>query len=122
MGQLKHFLLRVTVTLLFLLVPILGVWTFVKAPDWGLWFPEGVSTYAGDIDFLFHMITWMVTITFILTEGVSLNVGVINPRRNSRPSPCAGGLRAWEKLCECFRLTGGQSCTWSAPDPATPTS
>ena len=70
MSQLKHFLLRVTVTLLLLLVPILGVWTFVKAPEWNLWFPQGVSTYAGAIDFLFNMITWMVAITFVLTEGL----------------------------------------------------
>ena len=44
MSQLKHFLLRVTVTLLLLLVPILGVWTFVKAPDWGLWFPKNFAS------------------------------------------------------------------------------
>ena len=70
MGQLKHFLLRITVTLLFLAVPVLGVWTFVKADDWRLWFPENVSTYGGSIDFLFNVILWMVAITFVLTEGL----------------------------------------------------
>jgi cytochrome c oxidase subunit 2 len=64
----KHFLLRALATLLFLAVPVLGVWTFVKADDWGLWFPPIVSTYGGSIDFLFYVILWMVTITFIGTE------------------------------------------------------
>ena len=31
---------RIFFTLLFLLVPILGVWTFVTADDYGWWFPE----------------------------------------------------------------------------------
>lgn len=39
MASLKLFLLRVLTTLLFLAVPVLGVWTFVKAEEWGLWFP-----------------------------------------------------------------------------------
>ena len=64
----KHFLLRVLATLLFLAVPVLGVWTFVKAKDWGLWFPPIASSYGGSIDFLFYVILWMVTITFIGTE------------------------------------------------------
>ncbi len=70
MGHLKHFLLRVTVTLLFLAVPVLGVWTFVKADDWGLWFPPAVTTYADRIDRLFYVILWMVTVTFVLTEAL----------------------------------------------------
>jgi len=64
----KHFLLRALFTLLFLAVPVLGVWTFVKAEDWGLWFPPIASSYGGSIDFLFFVILWMVTITFIATE------------------------------------------------------
>jgi cytochrome c oxidase subunit II len=68
MGTFKHFLLRVLATVLFLLVPVLGVWTFVKAEDWGLWFPPVVSSYGGDIDFLFYVILWMVTVTFVGTE------------------------------------------------------
>lgn len=68
MNAIKHFLLRATLTLLLLAVPILGVWTWVKADDWGLWFPENVSTYGGSIDTLFHIIEWMVAATFVLTE------------------------------------------------------
>jgi cytochrome c oxidase subunit 2 len=64
----KHFLLRVLTTLLLLAVPVLGVWTWVKAPEWGLWFPPIKSSYGGDIDFLFYVILWMVTVTFIGTE------------------------------------------------------
>jgi cytochrome c oxidase subunit 2 len=68
MQALKHLLLRVFFTLLFLAVPILGIWTFVKAPEWHVWFPENVSSYGGDIDRLFWLICWMVAATFILTE------------------------------------------------------
>jgi len=68
MGSLKHFVLRFLVTLLLLAVPVLGVWTFMEAEHWGLWFPPIISTYGGDIDFLFYVILWMVTITFIGTE------------------------------------------------------
>ena len=68
MKALKHFLFRVVFALLLLLVPVLGVWTFVKADDWGLWFPENVSTYGGAIDALFYLILWMVAVTFIGTE------------------------------------------------------
>ena len=64
----RHFLLRVLATLLFLAVPVLGVWTFVKAKDWGLWFPEALSSYGDSIDFLFYVILWMVTVTFVGTE------------------------------------------------------
>jgi cytochrome c oxidase subunit 2 len=68
MTALKHFFLRVLTTLLFLAVPVLGVWTFVKAEEWGLWFPPIVSSYGGEIDHLFYVILWMVTVTFIGTE------------------------------------------------------
>lgn len=68
MASLKHFLLRVLFTLLFLAVPVLGVWTFVKAEEWGLWFPPYVSSYGGDIDGLFNVILWMVAVTFVATE------------------------------------------------------
>jgi len=68
MNALKNFLFRVLITLLLLAVPVLGVWTWVKAPEWGLWFPDNVATYGDGIDALFNLILWMVTITFIGTE------------------------------------------------------
>src|SRR5262245_15273456 len=68
MSSLKHFFVRVIVTVLFLAVPILGVWTFMKADEWGLWFPPVHSSYGGAIDNLFNLILWMVAVTFIGTE------------------------------------------------------
>ncbi|MEM7310579.1 MAG: cytochrome c oxidase subunit II [Planctomycetota bacterium] len=60
---------RVLFTVLFVLVPILGVWTFVTADDYGWWFPQNVSTFGPKIDALFDLILWMVAFTFVLTEG-----------------------------------------------------
>lgn len=59
---------RLWLVLLVGLVPVLGVWTFVKAPEWGLWFPADVSTHGAGMDRLFYLILWMVTVTFVLTE------------------------------------------------------
>jgi cytochrome c oxidase subunit 2 len=69
MTGLHSIILRLLVSALFLAVPILGVWTFVIADDYGWWFPENVSTYGPRIDALFNLIMWMVAITFVLTEG-----------------------------------------------------
>jgi len=66
----KFQLSRLFWAFLFLLVPVLGTYTIVKADDWGYWFPEVVSTYGGKIDFLFDVILWMVAVTFIGTELV----------------------------------------------------
>lgn len=60
--------MRLFYFLLFLLVPILGVWTFATADQHGWWFPENISTYGGRIDGLFDLIMWMVAVTFIGTE------------------------------------------------------
>ena len=62
--------MRLIAIVLLALVPILGVYTFVYADEWGLWFPPNVSTYGGDIDRLFDIILWMVGITFVLTEVI----------------------------------------------------
>ena len=62
--------MRLIATLLFLLVPILGVWTFVDAPAHGWWMPATVTTFGPSIDRLFYLILWMVTFFFLLTEGV----------------------------------------------------
>lgn len=66
----NSFLMRLSATLLFLLVPILGVWTFMDADNHGWWFPENLSTFGPAIDGLFDMIMWMVAVTFVLTEVV----------------------------------------------------
>jgi len=41
----------------------------VKADEWRVWFPENVSSYGGDIDRLFNTITYMVGVTFVITEA-----------------------------------------------------
>ena len=61
---------KLCVALLFLAVPVLGVWTVVDADRWNMWFPDMVSTYGGEIDFLFNVILAMVAVTFIGTELV----------------------------------------------------
>ena len=63
-------MMRILVTLLLLLVPILGVYTFVTADQHGWWFPINVSSFGGEIDQLFDLIMWMVGITFVITEGL----------------------------------------------------
>lgn len=60
--------MRYIAFLFLILVPILGVWTFVDADTHGWWFPENHSTFGGEIDHLFNVILWMVGITFVITE------------------------------------------------------
>jgi len=60
--------MRYFFTLLLLLVPILGVYTFVTADQHEWWFPPAVSSYAQEIDDLFNLIMWMVGIVFVVTE------------------------------------------------------
>ena len=63
-------MMRLFYTVLFLLVTILGVWTFMIAPENGWWFPENYSTYGDSIDGLFNLIMWFVAVTFVGTEVV----------------------------------------------------
>ena len=62
--------MRFLATLLLVLVPILGVYTFWTASQHGWWMPPAVSTFGPDIDFLFDLILWMVAFFFVLTEGI----------------------------------------------------
>jgi cytochrome c oxidase subunit 2 len=43
---------------------------FAVAPFVGWWMPEGVSTHAGDVDFLFDVILYITAFFFFLTEGI----------------------------------------------------
>ena len=54
--------------LIFLLVPILGVATFVVSPYYDHWLPEDVSTHGGTIDHLFYFILILTGIVFVITE------------------------------------------------------
>jgi len=71
--------MRILVTLLFAALLFLGVWTFADAETFLLapmpegytwWWPKEISTYGQDIDFLFELISWMVLVFFVLTEGM----------------------------------------------------
>ena len=63
--------MRYLTFLLLILVPILGIWTFVTAPSYGWWFPEEArTTYGPAIDNLFYWIAVPIVITFIGTEVV----------------------------------------------------
>lgn len=55
-------------SLLFLLVPILGVYCFVYGWQYNIWLPEDVSTHGHTIDHLFFFITGLTGIVFIGTE------------------------------------------------------
>ena len=57
-------------SILFLLVPILGVATFLAAPYFNHWFPRDVSEHGRTIDNLFMFILWLTGIVFIVTEVV----------------------------------------------------
>jgi cytochrome c oxidase subunit 2 len=57
--------------LLFLLVPVLGVLTFVVAPHFNNhWFPRDISEHGPVIDRLFMFILWLTGIIFVATEVV----------------------------------------------------
>jgi cytochrome c oxidase subunit 2 len=55
--------------LLFLLVPIGGVWSFAISPGRGWWMPPHISSYGPGIDRLFYIILAITGVTFVLTQG-----------------------------------------------------
>ena len=55
-------------SLLFLLVPILGVATFVAAPYYNIYFPKDVSEHGHAIDNLFLFILYLTGFVFVATE------------------------------------------------------
>lgn len=55
-------------SILFLLVPILGVACFAVAPSYHIWLPEDVSTHGHTIDHLFYFILWLTGAVFVATE------------------------------------------------------
>jgi len=61
----KHFW-----SILFLLVPIGGVATFVAAPYFNIWLPRDISEHGHTIDGLFMFILYLTGIVFIATELV----------------------------------------------------
>ncbi len=73
--------MRILFTLLLLVMTVLGVWTFIDSetflfgpqPEgYTWWWPAEISTYGEDIDFLFYLISGMILVFFVLTEGLLL--------------------------------------------------
>lgn len=57
-------------TLLFLLVPILGVACFLVLPRYGFWLPVDISEHGYQIDHLFMFCLVLTGVVFIVTEAV----------------------------------------------------
>jgi cytochrome c oxidase subunit 2 len=55
-------------SVLFLLVPVLGVASFVVAPWYRIWLPSDVSQHGHTIDHLFYFILWLTGAVFVVTE------------------------------------------------------
>jgi cytochrome c oxidase subunit 2 len=56
-------------SILFLLVPIFGVGTFVAAPFIDHWLPSDVSAHGRQIDHLFSFCLWLTGAVFVATEA-----------------------------------------------------
>ena len=66
---------------------------------WGFWaIPENVSTYGADIDFLFRVIDWITTITFILVAGAMVVFLVKYRHREGRRATYTHGNTTLEIL------------------------
>jgi cytochrome c oxidase subunit II len=73
-------------SLVFLLVPVLGVATFIVAPMRGIWFPQDISVHGRVIDQLFMFILWLTGTVFIATE-CTLFYFMWKYNANSNPNP-----------------------------------
>ncbi|MEX2122168.1 MAG: cytochrome c oxidase subunit II [Pirellulales bacterium] len=57
-------------SVLFLLVPVLGVALFWWAPGAGYWLPRDISRHGHQIDHLFYFVLVLTGVVFVATEGV----------------------------------------------------
>ena len=57
------------------------------------WFPENISTYGGDIDWMFSLVYYIVGFWFLLTEGVLLYCVVRYRRQPGRAATYVRGQR-----------------------------
>jgi cytochrome c oxidase subunit 2 len=55
-------------SLVFLMVPVLGVASFVVAPWYNHWLPRDISQNGATIDHLFYFILWLTGVVFVITE------------------------------------------------------
>lgn len=84
-------------SLVFLLVPVLGVATFVVAPYYHIWFPRDISEHGRVIDSLFMFILWLTGIIFIGTEvALFWFMWKYNRRANPRPVQFSHGSHTLE--------------------------
>ncbi len=56
-------------SIVFLMVPVLGVAAFVVAPWYNHWLPPDISEHGHTIDHLFYFILWLTGVVFVITEG-----------------------------------------------------
>jgi cytochrome c oxidase subunit 2 len=88
----KHFW-----AIVFLMVPVFGVLTFVLAPYFHLSFPQDISEHGRVIDQLFYFILWLTGIIFIVTECVLFYfMWKYNTRLNPEPVKFSHGSHTLE--------------------------
>jgi cytochrome c oxidase subunit 2 len=83
--------------LLFLLVPVLGVLTFVLAPALQSWLPDDVSTHGHTVDHLFYFILYLTGVVFVITEGAMFwFMWKYDARNNASPAKFTHGSHSLE--------------------------
>jgi cytochrome c oxidase subunit 2 len=84
-------------SLLFLLVPIAGVATFVAAPHYNIWLPRDASEHGHTIDSLFMFILWLTGIVFVGTHLVLVYFSwKYEAKRNQQPVRFSHGSHSLE--------------------------
>lgn len=84
-------------SLLFLMVPVFGVATFVLAPKYNIWLPRDVSEHGRTIDGLFMFILWLTGIAFVATEVVLFYFAwKYDERHNTKPVKFSHGSHSLE--------------------------
>ena len=89
--------MRLFWSFLFLLVPLLGVATFVFAPYFNIWLPTDVSEHGRVIDGLFMFILYLTGAVFIVTELVLVYyMWKYDANSNDKPVKFSHGSHALE--------------------------
>ena len=81
-----------------------------KVPNFGL-YPENVSTFGGEVDSLYTVILWIVTVTFVLTQAALLWFVF---RFRARPGGKAVYTHGNHRLEMIWTLTPGAILFWLA--------
>jgi cytochrome c oxidase subunit 2 len=94
---LQEIVVKLFWALVFLLVPVGGVLTFVVAPYYNIWFPPDISEHGRVIDQLFMFILWLTGILFIATEcALFYFMWKYNSRSNPAPAKFTHGSHTLE--------------------------